>query len=56
MTRFYQKYVSEGIHKLNASDLELVRVILFKAYSDDVLIVVLLPMLESEDKEPTFVE
>merc|ERR1711962_1231259 len=54
MCRFYQEYFPEGPHKLLPEDLKKVAEILEKAFSDDVLNVIFLPMIEEEDKNPTF--
>ena len=54
MCKFYQEYFPEGPHKLSPEDIERVAEILEKAFSDDVLNPVFLPMIEDEDKHPTF--
>merc|ERR1712240_26070 len=54
MCKFYQEHFPEGPHKLSPEDLKKVAEILEKAFSDDVLNPVFLPMIEEEDKNPTF--
>lgn len=54
MCQFYQEHFPEGPHKLSPEDLKKVAEILEKAFSDDVLNPVFLPMIEEEDKNPTF--
>merc|ERR1711895_273719 len=54
MCHFYQEYFPEGPHKLSPEDLKKVAEILEKAYSDDVLNPIFLPMIEEEDRKPTF--
>merc|ERR1712215_45757 len=54
MCQFYQEHFPEGPHKISPEDLKKVAEILEKAFSDDVLNPVFLPMIEEEDKKPTF--
>merc|ERR1711955_38490 len=54
MCHFYQEYFPEGPHKLSPEDLKKVAEILEKAYSDDVVNPIFLPMIEEEDRKPTF--
>ena len=54
MCDFYKEHFPEGPHKLLPRDLDKVADILEKAFSDDVLNPIFLPMIEEEDKNPTF--
>ena len=54
MAEFYQTLFPEGFHKLTPKDLKIVEETLKKAFSDDVLNAVFLPMIEAEDQEETF--
>merc|ERR1712240_532583 len=54
MCQFYQEHFPEGPHKLSPEELKKVAEILQKAFSDDVLNPIFLPMIEEEDKKPTF--
>ena len=51
MAEFYQNLFPEGFHKLTPKDLKIVEETLKKAFSDDVLNAVFLPMIEAEDKD-----
>ena len=54
MGRFYRQYFPEGIHKLTPQDIEQAEEYLERAFSDDVNVTAFLPMIESEDNNPTF--
>merc|ERR1712163_63927 len=54
MCDFYQEHFPEGPHKLLPRDLDKVADILEKAFSDDVLNPIFLPMIEEEDENSTF--
>ena len=54
MCDFYKEHFPEGPHKLLPRDLDKVADILEKAFSDDVLNPIFLPMIEEEDENSTF--
>ena len=54
MGEFYRSYFPEGRHKLNLQDIKQAEDYLERAFSDDVSITVFLPMVEKEEKVPTF--
>ena len=54
MGKFYEDHFPQGLHKLPKQDITSVADTLEKAFSDDVLNPVFLPMVEHEDKNPTF--
>merc|ERR1712112_529606 len=54
MCDFYQEHFPEEPHKLSHEDLDKVAEILEKAFSDDVLNPIFLPMIDEENKKPTF--
>merc|ERR1712089_51978 len=54
MCHFYNQYFPEGMHKISPEELKKVAETLEKAYSDDVLNLIFLTMIEEEDRSPTF--
>ena len=54
MGEFYRSYFPEGKHKLNPQDIKQAEDYLERAFSDDVSVTVFLPMVEKEEKVPTF--
>ena len=54
MGKFYQEHFPEGFHKLKPEEIKQVQETLRKAFSDDVLNAVFLPMIEAEEENPTF--
>ena len=54
MGKFYRQYFPEGRHKLKNSDITQVENILRVVYSDDVMLPVYLPMLEDDQKKPSY--
>ena len=54
MGEFYRLHFPERLYKLSPEDIKQAEETLEKAFSDDVMNPVFLPMVEAEEKKPTF--